>query len=618
MGCGASAEKKHLAGPELKAPIVEPSAKAVPELKAPVVSPSIKVDVKPKAAEELLPECRFRIFHINDTYLLDNLPALKSCVKELSKGFPPSNILTVLPGDFLAPSLLSSLDQGQGMLDVLNQVPIDVVCFGNHEADIPHLSLVKRIGEFKGIWLNSNMPGFEPACPDNHLVQLEGGRSVALIGLLAGGGKDAALYRDGAFNGAAEKIIPVLDAVDGAVARAREAHPQLDMILPLTHQRIPDDILLAQKGHGFPVIIGGHDHWEVNEVHNGTRIVKAGEDAYKCSVIDIVWAAGTPRCSPPTSVSVELKDLALHPKHKGPPPVISFQPDEELASVVLKWMQPAIELAGAVLSDVDTTLSSKEVRDSESSLATFLCTAMKETCKTEGALINSGGVRGKKVYTEGFLTFADLNREVPFPSANVVVRVPGKVLSDGVAASRATWREDPPKPSALAFHCDNKILVDPATGAVLKVNGEDLEDDRLYSVIIDAYMMQVNPVFKVYADAFPERIPPDDAGRPALPILVQYFCDQVWLKLVGAEHKGDVDLTVINQLFDEVDVNKNGELDAEELQQVIARKVGARQASTVLVRQVLNAADLNKDGTVCREELQRFLRSESKTRGGRH
>ena len=49
-------------------------------------------------------------------------------------------------GDFVAPSLLSSIDHGRGMVDVLNQVGVGVVCFGNHESDVQHESLAVRNG----------------------------------------------------------------------------------------------------------------------------------------------------------------------------------------------------------------------------------------------------------------------------------------------------------------------------------------------------------------------------------------------------------------------------------------------------------------------------------------
>ena len=55
--------------------------------------------------------------------------------------------------------------------------------------------------------------------------------------------------------------------------------------------------------------------------------------------------------------------------------------------------------------------------------------------------------------------------------------------------------------------------VDPETLAVVAVNGAPLESGRLYLTLIDSYLMKSNPVLKAYADAHPERIPPDDSGR---------------------------------------------------------------------------------------------------------
>ena len=127
-----------------------------------------------------------------------------------------------LGGDFLAPSLLSSLDQGQSMVQALNAVPVDVVCFGNHESDVSYTALQRRIKEFKGVWLNSNMPGF-PNLPHSHTLTVNapgrGGssRSIGFLGFLIGGGRFASTYRKGAFGGHADSIVPVLDAAPRSV-----------------------------------------------------------------------------------------------------------------------------------------------------------------------------------------------------------------------------------------------------------------------------------------------------------------------------------------------------------------------------------------------------------------
>eukprot|EP00965_Chrysotila_dentata_P230973 6198081-Pleurochrysis_carterae.AAC.2 len=92
---------------------------------------------------------------------MDQIPQLKTAITALSSASAQAALsaeepvaafdsLSTLGGDFLAPSLLSSIDHGRGMVAVMNAVPIDVVCFGNHECDVPFDSMVQRVNEFKG------------------------------------------------------------------------------------------------------------------------------------------------------------------------------------------------------------------------------------------------------------------------------------------------------------------------------------------------------------------------------------------------------------------------------------------------------------------------------------
>jgi hypothetical protein len=89
---------------------------------------------------------RLRIICVNDVYELENLPRLATAsrVEALIDGVT----IGVLAGDFLAPSLLSSLDKGVGMIATLNATKaLDFVCLGNHECDVPYKEMLKRIDE---------------------------------------------------------------------------------------------------------------------------------------------------------------------------------------------------------------------------------------------------------------------------------------------------------------------------------------------------------------------------------------------------------------------------------------------------------------------------------------
>jgi len=534
-------------------------------------------------------------------------------------------VLTTLAGDFLAPSLLSSIDHGHGMVDVMNAIPVDAVCFGNHECDVPHASLMSRISEYKGKWLNSNMRSFnetepiEPGkLPDHHLIELEGGRSVALIGLCCGGGKSASLYREGAFNGHAAKITPVLEAVDDAAARARAAYPKVDCVIPLTHQDMPDDLALCSRD--FPVVLGGHDHGTFNETSDGTLVIKSGEDAFKVAVIDIEWDADAPPApAPPTRVSVELVQLSQPRRHKGPPMELQYPPDPDIESLVAKWQKPAVELQSAVLARMPPgKYTSVGVRKGEVSMATLICTAMNHVKDTDGAVINAGSVRGNKFYEDGLIGFADINAECPFPSANIVVQISGAALSGGIAHSRLPWKggaggRGEAGASGDALHCDDKMKVDPETLEVTVVDGQPIIADKVYDILIDSYLMQSNPIFKEYADKYPERVPPDDSGQPALPILVQYFCDKVWSGLVNISGDSQTYESCIDHFFDEADLDKSGDICEDEMLEILKKRTNnCPGVARVIASQCLSFADLDKDGKVSKAELIKFMQAEVK------
>ena len=114
---------------------------------------------------------RLRIVSVNDVYTLENLPRLATLVESRREENPADAFLAILAGDFLAPSMLSSLDFGAGMVDCLNEAGITHVIFGNHEDDIPAAELEKRIAEFRGTWLDTNAHAFGDRLPQTQVIE---------------------------------------------------------------------------------------------------------------------------------------------------------------------------------------------------------------------------------------------------------------------------------------------------------------------------------------------------------------------------------------------------------------------------------------------------------------
>jgi 2',3'-cyclic-nucleotide 2'-phosphodiesterase (5'-nucleotidase family) len=309
-------------------------------------------------------------------------------------------------------------------------------------------------------------------------------------------------------------MVPVLEAAQQVHDSLRDGCPGLDEVIPLTHQDMAEDVEMAEMGL-FPVIIGGHDHEVINEIHGprGTPVVKAGSDSTSAAVVDLEWPED-PGARP--AVAVALKEVSEYP------------PDEEFAKLVHRILRPVRELESATLYILRNgeNLSSVGVSVAPSTMATCLANAVRDVLQADAAVLNSGAVRGSKAYSYS-VSFGDLRNECPYPTPMIIVPMPFSVLQEAVKQSRAAW----PTKTPSSLQVDSGVHVDD-DGCPTTVVGTEPKPDRLYAVACDVRVLWRNAVFSEYCRQHPDRIPPADAGRPLLPILVEYFCGKMWADLI--------------------------------------------------------------------------------------
>lgn len=521
-----------------------------------------------------------RVVCVNDVYTLENLPRLRSLVAHHRAERPADRLLVTLAGDFVAPSILASLDKGVGMVDCLNAVPITHVTFGNHEDDVGTGELRKRVLEFRGTWLNTNMPAFTPALPAHQIVEVArpGGRTVrvGLLGLLA---HQADLYQPGAFGGA--PIAPVNETAVRASQLLQDAG--CACVIPLTHQDLADDRALArlQRAPRFPIIVAGHDHEVVLEEIDGTWLIKAGANATNAVVVDLVWPAEAPPAGTPDLpvVTVRLEAVAPYPE------------DAALRARVDGHMKSVHALDGATLVRLapGEVLSSVGMKVRQTSLGTLLCSRIRDTLGADGCLINSGGVRGERAYEDRF-TYANLKSALPYANEMAVVSLPGRVIRDAVACSRAATRDG----SSGFLQVDDGMLVGPGDG-VTDIGGRPIALDREYRIAIVLGLLggmnSIAPLLS-YAHAHPERIPPADSGREIKIILVEAFALELWQQLGS---------------FEDIDADRDGVITADELKDAITRATAEAPAQLV-VDDMIRVLDTDGDRTITREEARALVR----------
>jgi 2',3'-cyclic-nucleotide 2'-phosphodiesterase (5'-nucleotidase family) len=520
-----------------------------------------------------------RIVAVNDVYSLEQLPRLANLIRHHAASDPPDALIAVIAGDFVGPSMLSSLDKGRAMIECLNAVGITHAIFGNHEDDIDVESLRARVREFRGTWLATNMPGFEPQLPSHQVIEIGGarGKRRVRVGLLGVVMEDASIYRRPPFGGA---------PVEPANATAMRETTRLlreegcSSVVPMTHQNVDDDRRLAraQREPPYPVIIGGHEHEVFLEQIDGTWLVKAGMDAIHAAIVDLTWPADLVRdgAFDQPAARVVLDDTANYPE------------DESIRALVDRHMHAVHELERATLLAIPagTTLSSVGTRVQQTSLGELICSRMRDALEADACMFNGGGIRAKREYQSRF-TYGDLEAEVPFDNEMVVVPMRGRVVADSVAASRA----HAPAESGGFLQVDDGMTVD-AAHRVTHIAHAPLDPERVYRVAVMRNLLtgmdHIEPL-AAFGREHPDLVPAPGSGRGVKLVLVDAFSKELWRQLGS---------------FESIDANRDGVVSRGELADAVQRVTGA-EASPVTVDLVMRSLDTDHDRVITREEADR-------------
>lgn len=516
-----------------------------------------------------------RLVCVNDVYLLDHLPRLRALVHHHATVAPADLLLVTLAGDFLAPSLLSSLDHGEAMVDCLNAVPVTHVTFGNHEDDVPFADLQRRAKEFRGTWLNTNLRDFPVELPPHQRLTLAAPDArtvtVALVGVVS---SSSSLYRPGPFGG-----LPIAPANASAIAEAKKLMAAgAGCVLALTHQSLEDDrALAAQTEVHFPLLVGGHEHEAHIEAVGGTHIVKAGMDATHAVVVDLRW----PDEAPPSGVAdlprveLRLEDVRAWPDDAG------------LRARVEHHLEKVRALRGATLLKLapGEVLSSVGSRMQQTSFGAMVCSRVRDALGADVTLLNGGGIRANTEHRDT-LTYGELEAELPFDNEVVVVTIAGATLRDVVAESRARA----PTPWAAFLQVDDGVTVDDA-GRITAIGGDALDEARSYRVATVRLLLaglDGLDTLRRFAREHPERVPPADAGRELKTVLVETFALGLW-RALGA--------------FEAVDTDGDGRVSPDDLRAAVARYDST--APPLLLEGMIRALDADGDRVITREEAAR-------------
>ncbi|KAI8909843.1 2,3-cyclic-nucleotide 2-phosphodiesterase [Gorgonomyces haynaldii] len=330
-----------------------------------------------------------KLLHFNDVYHIKKSGRFLQSLKDSD--------LVCFSGDIFSPSIESTIYKGQHMIPFLSKLNNLIFMYGNHDFDFGPERLLELSKQLNCDFVLSNVFSSHPlGLAQPYVVKHINSQSILFLGLA---GSDFLLN------------CPLLNAqLMDPVTRAKEiiasvkAKQKIDIIVALTHMRMPDDLLLQRECPEIDWILGGHDH-HMHLSQDQPWIVKSGSDFDSFSLIDL------------STQKVEQFHVDTEEEH---PDLVGYlkELDESLQS---KFEQPVF----VSLEPLDGR--SLVVRAQETGLGNLLADAVRRYFLCDIAIVNSGSIRSNKI-DQGLISMKMVLEILPFQNYFQVRSVRGSEL----------------------------------------------------------------------------------------------------------------------------------------------------------------------------------------------
>ncbi|CAE6431814.1 unnamed protein product [Rhizoctonia solani] len=450
--------------------------------------------------------------------------------------------LVLFSGDLFSPSVESTVTRGSHMVPVMNHISPDVSLTGNHDFDFGYPHLCKLIDDCTFPWVLSNIIDTDiNSVPDKltkYQVIERNGVKVGVIGLVEQ--EWIATVASWPSNFKYESMAEVTRTLSQEL-RDPEGPHKCDIILALTHARLPNDIELAKQvlahsklskgsanSHGADVLFGGHDHmyyigrgahaWDNYDLNStclgsedddGVFLVKSGTDFRDLSELTLELED-----TPEGSVRRKLVKSVRGIRH-------SVQPSQPASPALTNIIKSQLETVSSSLSEpichslTEWNAKSDVVRTDESPLGDWMADVLRHAYDdalcvkgggpADGVLICGGTLRGDSIYS-GDITLGDLLEILPFEDPIVVQELDGESIWNALEAGLSTWPAQEgrfPIVSGIRVEWDSRLApgnrvksiwlaeqeVGP-DGNTRSKNGQPIERDasRTYRIVTREYM----------------------------------------------------------------------------------------------------------------------------------
>ncbi|MCI5753347.1 MAG: bifunctional metallophosphatase/5'-nucleotidase [Clostridiales bacterium] len=422
------------------------------------------------------------------------------------------NVLYAIAGDMFRGSIIDSEFKGISTVDIMNLLAPDVVSLGNHELDygVAHLLFLEKCTKFPVVNANLYIKTSGMRLFNSHVILHVGGMNILFIGLLT----------EEIMTSAKTDLLlgTFVNVADAAVEAGRIINSyksmDIDFTVLLTHIGFEEDKKLAallDPEWGVDVIIGGHTHTFPDEPAkvNDVLIVQAGTGTDVIGRFDITINCDTN--------SVHDYTWRLVPINEKTCPR-----DPALEDLIYSYKQQTDDKYGRVLTRFDRALTHPR-REQETELGNLFADILMEHLGTDLVLVGSGSIR-KKTFGP-IVTLQDLMEIFPFNGRIYAAKLYGRDLKHAICY---ICRDEMLEGHTEFYQVSSNVRINYnfAQKKLLQftVNGEDVEDDRLYTVALQAYHFNnISSCLDIPEEAVPGYDHPKCIATSDFDILLEHF-----------------------------------------------------------------------------------------------
>ena len=447
----------------------------------------------------LAEEVDLRIYHVNDVHsrveeddYAGSMGYAKMATLIKQGRREKENVMFLDAGDSFHGQTIANINEGESISHILDLMNVDALTLGNHDFNYgqDRLEELANMSNFPFLAANlSREDGEEIPYTKDYLIKEYDGVKVGVFGLAT----PETAYKTHPKN--VEGLV-FEDPVATANEVVNELRPQVDIVVALSHLGISEGSeytskMVAEEVPGIDLIVDGHSHDVLEEgmMVNETMIVQAGEYSKYLGYVDLTVENG--------NIS-EIK-ANLIPRED----TADVEEDYIISTVVERINRANDKITSQVVGTAAVELNGarENVRTGETNLGNLLTDAMRAKFDADAAITNGGGIRAS--IEAGEVTQGDVITVLPFGNTTILMELSGAdlkaALEHGVSEYPATEGLFP-QVSGIKFTFDGDAEPGNRVQEVW-VGGEELDEDKMYTVATNDFMKAGGDGYSMFADA---------------------------------------------------------------------------------------------------------------------